>query len=295
MKNLKKFFIVVLMLFSLGITFFPFNYVIADVGSFESYDSSDWDSWDSGSSWDSWDYDDDYGYSSGSLSGGETVIVIVLTIVGIIVLSIIFGRKDNNRKPTHTTTNTNNETEIENKVKAIDELFNKDDFKSWAKDLFIKLQYAWTARDWSVIRCFESNELFELHSTQLQGYINNKQINVLERVAVNEATLYNFRQSGDKDILEVLLKTKMIDYIIDEDTKQVLKGSKDKNLYNTYKLTFMRKTGVKTKPGENTVNTTNCPNCGAPTKITSSGECEYCGSVITTGEYDWVLTGLERF
>mgnify|MGYP004458475247 FL=1 len=57
----------------------------------------------------------------------------------------------------------------------------------------------------------------------------------------------------------------------------------------------MRKTGVKTKPGENTVNTTNCPNCGAPTKITSSGECEYCGSVITTGEYDWVLTGLERF
>ena len=41
------------------------------------------------------------------------------------------------------------------------------------------------------------------------------------------------------------------------------------------------------------MSTTNCPNCGAPTQITSAGQCEYCGSVITTGEHDWVLSGLE--
>ena len=55
----------------------------------------------------------------------------------------------------------------------------------------------------------------------------------------------------------------------------------------------MRKAGVKTKEGTADTNTTNCPNCGAPTKITSSGKCEYCGSIITTGEHDWVLSGLE--
>ena len=60
-------------------------------------------------------------------------------------------------------------------------------------------------------------------------------------------------------------------------------------------MVFIRKTGVKTKPGEATVNTTNCPNCGAPTKITSSGKCEYCGSIVTTGEYDWVLSSLSRY
>ena len=41
-------------------------------------------------------------------------------------------------------------------------------------------------------------------------------------------------------------------------------------------------------------NNINCPNCGAPTQITSAGRCEYCGSVITTGEYNWVLSNLER-
>ena len=60
-----------------------------------------------------------------------------------------------------------------------------------------------------------------------------------------------------------------------------------------YTLTFMRKAGLKTKAGTDKVNTTNCPNCGAPTDITSSGKCKYCGSVITTGEHDWVLSGLE--
>ena len=38
----------------------------------------------------------------------------------------------------------------------------------------------------------------------------------------------------------------------------------------------------------------NCPNCGAPTQITSSGKCEYCGSIITTGEHSWALSNLER-
>ena len=29
------------------------------------------------------------------------------------------------------------------------------------------------------------------------------------------------------------------------------------------------------------IKTTNCPNCGAPTTITSAGQCEYCGSEYT--------------
>ena len=85
----------------------------------------------------------------------------------------------------------------------------------------------------------------------------------------------------------------MIDYIIDDATKKVLEGNPDVDQYMTYRLTFIRKAGVKTKQGKESKSTTNCPNCGAPTEITSSGQCEYCGSVITTGEHDWVLANLE--
>ena len=42
-------------------------------------------------------------------------------------------------------------------------MFNKEEFLSWTRSLFVKLQEAWTARDWSTIRVFETNELFEQH------------------------------------------------------------------------------------------------------------------------------------
>ena len=52
---------------------------------------------------------------------------------------------------------------------------------------------------------------------------------------------------------------------------------------------------VKTKEGSSELNTANCPNCGAPTQITSAGKCEYCNSIVTTGEFSWVLNNLERY
>ena len=55
-----------------------------------------------------------------------------------------------------------------------------------------------------------------------------------------------------------------------------------------YYLEFIRSAGVKTA-AEKDLQITNCPNCGAPTQVTSSGECEYCHSVITNGDFGWVL------
>lgn len=116
----------------------------------------------------------------------------------------------------------------------------------------------------------------------------------MDRICVNFANLYSFEQNGDKDILTVRLNSRMADYIIDATTKQVLRGDKTTERVNTYILTFIRKKGLQTKEGSEKIVTTNCPNCGAPTQITSAGKCEYCGSVITTGEYSWVLSNLER-
>ena len=276
------------------------NDKIADVGSFESYDSS-WDSggssWDSGSSWDfgsssSSSYDSDYDGDGSGLMG----FIIFLIIIAII---IYYGKNKGSSTPQtssmpRTHFNTGSSGLVEQQVKAVDPLFNKEVFLSWARTLFIKLQEAWAARDWETIRTFESVELFEQHKKQLQGYIDNHQINVMERIAVLGVELESFTQNGDKDILTCILRSRMNDYIIDDRTRQLIKGEKNKDIYGTYKLTFVRKTGVKTQAGTAEVNKTNCPNCGAPTEITSSGRCEYCGSVITTGEHDWVLSDLTR-
>lgn len=287
--------IIVKILASITILFTIFvNISFADVGNFESYSGGSSSSSSSRySSSSSSSRRSSSSSSSSSSSGGSIAGLIVFIIIMIIVLKTKKGGNITN-SGVRTAASGKSEDEIENQIKAHDELFNKDEIISWSKTLFVKLQNAWTARDWDTIRTFETNELFEQHKTQLQGYINNNQINVMDRICVNYANLYDYRQSGDKEILVIKLNSRMQDYIIDATTKKVLKGNPNIELTNSYLLTFERKLGVKTKPGTTEVNTTNCPNCGAPTKITSSGECEYCGSVITTGEYNWCLSNLER-
>lgn len=326
--KIKKFLIFLIMI----ILFFSLfsNVVFADVGSFEDYSGgSSWDSggswdssWDSGDSWSSWDSGSSYSGDSGGslfdvfdlvgvfLFSGPSGIIIIIAILVIVVIAkrgrrgfrrnyngeVYYGRtrrnESNDLQAMHKLDV--RQLQIENKVQEGDPDFNKEEFIAWSKNLFIKLQQAWTARDWETIRTFETPTLFEQHKNQLQGYINNNQINVMDRICVNYAHLYDYRQEGDKETLTVRLNSRMTDYIIDASTKEVLKGDKDKELVNTYLLVFIRKKGVKTKAGTTEINTTNCPNCGAPTQITSAGRCEYCGSVITTGEYNWVLSNLER-
>lgn len=185
-----------------------------------------------------------------------------------------------------------NTISVSEQIRQIDPEFSSDNFLAWTREVFLKIQQAWTDRNWKVIRPFESNELFNIHNSQLNEYIKNHKINVVEKINISNATLREFRQDGDKEVLVVELHAVMRDYVIDEKTKKVLESNPNKDWYMKYLMTFYRKNGVLTKAGTSNKSTTNCPNCGAPTEITSSGQCEYCDSVITTGEHDWVLSDI---
>lgn len=187
---------------------------------------------------------------------------------------------------------TNNTEQVALQVRSIDPNFSEDLFLGWSREVFMKIQQAWTDRNWKIIRPFESNELFQTHSSQLEEYIRNHKINVIEKINISYAKLREFRQDGDKEVLVVELYAIMRDYVIDDKTRQVLESDPNRDYHMKYLMTFNRKAGVKTQAGTSNKSTTNCPNCGAPTEITSAGQCEYCDSVITTGEHDWVLSDI---
>ena len=190
--------------------------------------------------------------------------------------------------------NTQSEEEVLNSVKAIDPNFNPEEFKAFARDVYIRLQAAWSKGDWEDIRTFESKELFEQHKNQLQEYLDKGQLNKMDRVGVLKERYAGFRQQSGNDIIEIDLDVKQIDYIVDAKTKEVIIGDPNSEDYGTYRLTFSRTTGNTTNTATGETKTTNCPNCGAPTKITSSGKCPYCGSVVTTTDYGWVLSNLSK-
>ena len=181
---------------------------------------------------------------------------------------------------------------IANNVRVSDPAFSEDAFIGWAREVFMKIQQAWNDRDWKVIRPFETQELFSQHSQQLDEYIRNNKINKVEKICVRYCGLKNYYVDGDKEVMVVELHATMRDYVVDATSNQVLESDPNRDWFMKYDMTFNRKKGVLTQVGRSNKSTTNCPNCGAPTEITSAGQCEYCKSVITTGEHDWVLSNI---
>jgi hypothetical protein len=181
---------------------------------------------------------------------------------------------------------------IANQIREIDPKFSADAFIGWSREVFMKIQTAWSTRNWEEIRPFESNELFNQHNMQLNEYINNKKINKVEKINIKKVALQSFKIDGDKEVLTVYLDAILRDYVVDETTNKVLESDPNKDWYMTYIMTFNRRHGVKTEPGLSNKSTSNCPNCAAPTDITSSGKCEYCKTIITTGDHDWILSDI---
>jgi predicted lipid-binding transport protein (Tim44 family) len=272
------------------------NLAIADVGNNNRYSSGG--DFDGG--------DGDIGALIGYLIGLFIQDPKTGFIVLLLILAIIFIKRRRQKQMATDTSyiNRNIQQQIEkdvvmdyssvvgDQIRTIDPDFSSDKFIGFAREVFMKIQEAWTAKDWKVIRPFESETLFNQHKQQLDEYIRLGKTNVVEKIAIKHCSLHSFRQDGDKEVLTVWLNAVMRDYVIDDATKNVLESDPNRDWYMKYEMVFNRKAGLKTDPGKKGNTITNCPNCGAPTEVTSSGQCTYCGSVITNGEHDWVLTDI---
>ena len=236
---------------------------------------------------------------------GDRDSITVAVIVVIVLLYFFIKGKIAKKKGTdpkfvnqqvqsqvQTDTTFDNSAAIAAQIQAIDPAFSSDKFIGFAREVFMKIQEAWTTKDWKPIRPFESETLFNQHKQQLDEYIRLGKTNVVEKIAIKHCSLHSFLQDGDKEVLTVYLNAVMRDYVIDDETKKVLESDPNRDWYMKYEMVFNRKAGVKTEAGKKGNSITNCPNCGAPTEVTSSGQCAYCGSVITNGEHDWVLTDI---
>ena len=266
---------------------------IGDVGNQNRYSSGD-------SGFGGGDFD------IGMLVGFLINLFIESPVMGIIVLVIIIVAyrvmKKKGSDTTYVNQNVNRQAENEvtpdftaavaGEIQTIDPNFSSDKFIGFAREVFMKIQEAWTTKDWKPIRPFESETLFNQHKQQLDEYIRMGKTNVVEKIGIKHCSLHEFRQDGDKEVLTVWLNAVMRDYVIEDATKKVLESDPNRDWYMKYVMVFNRKAGLKTQPGKKGNSITNCPNCGAPTEVTSSGQCTYCGTVITNGEHDWVLTDI---
>lgn len=174
------------------------------------------------------------------------------------------------------------------KIKQADPDFSAIIFKMQVGQLYVTLQEAWEAKDWLAMRAFETDALFNMHSKQLQEYIEKKITNHMDNQEVRDITLADYIIDGQMEVLTVRVNACCIDYVADDATGKIISGNKEIRHERAYKFIFVRKLGAKTTLLDG-LNPENCPNCGAPIHLNVKGECEYCKTIITNGHHAWLL------
>ena len=178
----------------------------------------------------------------------------------------------------------------------VDSGFSPADFKEKLSNLYIRMQNDWQDKDISELRPYMTDAFYAQMKRQLDQLRKAGQTNYVQRPTVLGTNLLGWRQDGGRDIIIAQLKTRIVDFIKDDVTGAVVRGSESKEKLMTYEWTLTRTTGVKTTKSAG-LTTHVCPHCGANVDINQSTECPYCGSILTTDTFDWAIdniTALEQ-
>ncbi len=285
----------------------------ADFGDFAGdNDYGDWgggDDWGNDSDWD-WDSDDDYdsiggvvyipGGSSGGSGGGSTVgsIVMALIIVAVIVFFVLRrkggGSAHPNNKPVAPGAQATDPSTLKpmSEYLALDPTFSESEMREKISNLYVQFQDAWHAKDLTPLRPYLSDAYYAQSDRQLDTYRRNHQTSYIDRISVMDVALSGFKQTDGKDYIYARLKTRITNYVLDDNTGDLVRGSKTAEKFMEYEWEMVRSSGKTTVGSTGTV-VQNCPNCGATVNINRTAQCEYCGSIITVDSFDWVVNGIK--
>ena len=111
-------------------------------------------------------------------------------------------------------------------VRQMDAGFNEKVFTDACMDMFFQIQGAWANRDMSTAKNVLTDEMYGILSEDARKLKSEKKINRLDNIAVRSVDISEVWQESGQDYITVRFQANLLDYTIDESTKQVLSGSR---------------------------------------------------------------------
>ena len=277
--------------------------VHADFGDF----GGDSDYGDSGGfDWGGNDWDDDHYGSNGGFfsssdpdddddgSGWAAIIWAVIIVAAIIFLSKrkASGAAGASRPVAPGATPTDPGTlRAMAEYPALDPQFSESAFREKLGNLYVQFQNAWQAKDMETLRPYLTDALYAKCDRQLDNYRRNNQTNRVENIAVLDVQLVGFRQEAGMDMVVARLRTRIVDYVVSDADGSIVRGGKQEK-FMEYEWDLVRTSGTLTGSSSGT-KSQNCPQCGAPIDINRTAKCEYCGCILTSDSFDWVVSEIK--
>ena len=131
-------------------------------------------------------------------------------------------------------------------------------------------------------------------SLQIDDYINkiNELIShnkrqMYDEINVKNTMIINRKILEDKEIIDVEIVSRYMDYIIDINTGDLISGDDTRRIERRNILRFEKKLNTK-----DFGIVRKCPGCGASINVNNTGKCEYCDTIFNLDDYDYILVSI---
>ena len=176
--------------------------------------------------------------------------------------------------------------------KEIDPAFDITAMQEKLSNLYVQMQNGWQDKNIDALRPYFTDAFFTQMERQLNSFKSQNKTNYIERIAVLGVDLRGYYLRNGEDHIIAELRTRIVDYTLDDNTGALVSGSKTAEKFMTYEWDVSRASGVKTTEKEEMTDV-HCPNCGAPLSINATAKCPYCDSVVTVKEHDWAICAIK--
>ena len=156
--------------------------------------------------------------------------------------------------------------------------------------IYSELNAAWTALDLRPIRPYVSDNLFDYLQYWIKAYRRQGLRNVLEGMRITRHELVKVVRDRWFDAVTFRVWGTGRDTTVRVSTGELVGGRPDRDREYSEYWTLIRGAGVRGAARTDKA----CPNCGGALDVNQAGQCAHCGSHITRGEFDWVLSRIEQ-
>lgn len=165
--------------------------------------------------------------------------------------------------------------------------FNEALFKTKVDNIFVKLYTSIMKEDLSDVAHFISGNLYHQLESQISTLKLGNKRQIYDEINVKSTNVMSRKIENDREVVEVEIISRYMDYIIDRDTGDLLLGDDTRRVEKKNILTFEKKLDTK-EIGL----VRKCPGCGASISVNTSGKCDYCDTIFNQEDYDYILINL---
>lgn len=154
-------------------------------------------------------------------------------------------------------------------------------------NIYIMFLYSIMTNDMERVKHYLSEELYKKYKNIVENHIKNNETQMYDELNVYQIDIESKEVVDDKEVITVVLVSRYMDYIIDNETNNIKSGINTHRVTKTNYLTFEKPINVI-----NTKVIHVCHNCGFSLDINFNGVCRYCKKSADIKNEDYILTDI---